>query len=174
MNAPRSARLLTSVAVSAALVASGCASPGGYTGYGSESETTCVDDLYAPWEQRCPWAKVKTFLVAMTGGLLMGMASGVSRYGVTEFFLSLLISPVLAIIFLLLAGKTLESKVAEQMLLEEMKARRQYDALAQDRDRAGARAGSFTESGWRADGGLAGSAHRTAGEGHPPWCLPEN
>jgi hypothetical protein len=84
MNAPRSARLLTSVAVSAALVASGCASPGGYTGYGSESETTCVDDLYAPWEQRCPWAKVKTFLVAMTGGLLMGMASGVSRYGVTD------------------------------------------------------------------------------------------
>jgi hypothetical protein len=46
--------------------------------------TECVDDLYAPWEQRCPWAKVKTILVAMTGGLLMGMAKSASSYGVTD------------------------------------------------------------------------------------------
>jgi hypothetical protein len=46
--------------------------------------TECVDDLYAPWEQRCPWAKFKTVLVAMTGGLLMGMMKGASNYGVTD------------------------------------------------------------------------------------------
>lgn len=45
---------------------------------------SCSDDLYDLWEQRCPAAKLKTLLVAMTGGLLMGMARGAGGYGATD------------------------------------------------------------------------------------------
>jgi hypothetical protein len=52
--------------------------------YVEKATPACSNDLYAPWDQRCPWAKVKTVLVAMTGGLLTGMANGISNYGVTD------------------------------------------------------------------------------------------